>query len=510
MGQLALNGAPLERKWLAAQSQDWIFLILTVGGMIVFADGLTRPEMLVDAPVDTFTYQAVWGAWVFGLVMLPICLSYAKHLGTSLGEGVLLWFILGMVTFAKEFSYLRWPGAPIFITDVVLLGFLVRLFVWPRQFRIRLRSLSAKLLLLYLAVGLFTLARSILAGHALLLTMRDFSIAFYSLFAFVGFAVIRSWAAVRRAFLFFLLGAILSCIDALAWFWHQPGARRYLSPGDYVLAAFLGMLIVASRKIIKPAIGYSLAGLLVIGVILSNARTLYVELAVMLLLVAYLGSRSRPKLRKIRLKAAIGMLAVVVGAAAILEQTRVGSAFIDRSLEQLVSGTIDYQNDPDAVFRLAAWGETLSLTAQHPLFGIGYGVVIDPFTFMLAKNGPGSDALYSVDVDTRPHNTYLTVLYQMGLVGFLALVALLLRFFSTCWRTLRRFKDNSLSIWLYLALIAQLTMVFFGGFNLFLETPFCASIFWLTLGIGWRIQQLLKAAHTPTAIARQPSPASGM
>lgn len=501
MGLLAMSPESLHRNSFVVRQQEWILVVLVVGGIIAFADGLTRPEQLLDAPEDTFTYQAVWGAWVLALVMLPICLQYAKAVRASVREGVVLWFILGMVSFAKDFSYIRWPGAPIFITDVILAGFLVRLFIWPRRFLIQLNSTATKLILLYFGIGLFILARSLLAGHPLLLTLRDFAIALYSLFAFVGFTVIRSWAAVRRVFLFFLLGTILGCINALAWFLHQPGARRYLSPGDYALAAFLCVLVAIERKLVGPVVGYILAAFLAIGVVLANARTVYLELAIMFFLMVLLGKRIRRKVGRVRLKPVIGALVVVISTTIIVAKTRVGSAFMNDSLEQLQSGILDYQDDPNAVFRLAAWGETLSLATQHPILGVGYGVILDPFTYTIAKNGPGSEEVYSVDVDTRPHNTYLTVLYQMGLAGFIALVVLLLYFFKTGWNVLRRFKNSSLSTLLYLALITQFAMVLYGGFNLFLETPFSASIFWLGLGIGLRIQQLLSSQKVTTIVA---------
>ena len=483
-----------------AGQTKWVLFVLVVGGLIAFFDGLTRPALLADAPEDTFTYAAVWGAWTLAIVMLPICLGYAREVGTTFREGILLWFILGVVTFGKDFSYIRWPGAPIFITDVVLAGFLVRLFVWPRRFRIQFGSTPVRILLLYLAVGIFTLGRSLLAGHEFLLTMRDFAITFYCLFAFVGFAVVRSWAAVRRAFLFFVLGTILSCFNALGWFLHQPEAGRYLSPGDYVLAAFLGVLVATDRKMVRAGMGYTLAVLFALGILLSNTRTVYVELVFMLVLMALFGSRIRRRVRRIRLKVVLSALASGICVLAILAQTTIGAAFIESSLERLESGTIEYQSDPNAVFRLAAWGETLSLVAQHPLLGIGYGVVLDPFTFMLAKSGSDSENVYSTDIDTRPHNTYLTVLYQMGLAGLIPLVVVLLGFFRTGWKNLRRFKDSSFSTWLYLGLIAVLTMALFGAFNLFLETPFSASIFWLALGISWRMQQLL-SMHTSAPIA---------
>jgi O-antigen ligase len=483
-----------------ARARNWLFLIILLGGIIAVADGLTRPEMLVEAPEDTFTYQAVWGAWAFALITLPLCLQYARAARTTIREGILLWFILSMVTFAKDFSYIRWPGAPIFITDVFLLFFLVRLFIGPNRLRIRLGSIQTKLLLLYFGVGLITLARSMLEHHEILLTFRDFAIAFYCLFAYVAYAVIRNWASVQRVFIFFLWGAILSCVDSLFWFLGQPGARRYLSPGDYVLAAFLGILVATGRKIVSPFVGYSAAALLGIGILLANARTVYVELAFMIVLMATLRPGTWSKVRKIRLKPLIiCSLAAALGIGA-LAQTRVGSAFIDRSLQQLISGTVDYQDDPNAVFRLSAWAETLSMAAQHPLFGIGYGVVLDPFTFDLAKQG-SAEREYSVHTDTRPHNTYLTVLYQMGLAGLIALLCLLVQFFRSGWKTLRRSKRDASSIWLYLALMAQLVMCFYGAFNLFLETPFLASIFWLGIGIGWRVLYLSQLSERVHAVA---------
>jgi O-antigen ligase len=478
-----------HKAYLEIDQRFWISLILIVGCVVAVADGLTRPEMLIDAPEDTFTYQAIWGAWAFALLMLPLCLQYARAARTRIQEGILLWFILGMVTFAKDFSYIRLPGVPIFITDVLLVLFLMRLFIGPGRTRIRFDSIQTRLLLLYFGVGLITLLRSVLERHDMLLTFRDFAIAFYCLFAFVGYAVIRNWEGIRRVFFFFVLGAIFSCIDAFFWLLNHPGGRRYLSPGDYVLAAFLGILVATDRKVVGPVLGYSVAALLGIGVFLSNARTLYVELAFMLFLMAILRPGTWSKVRKIRLKALIiGSLVVAFGIG-ILAQTRVGSAFIDRSFEQLISGTVDYQDDPNAVFRLSAWAETLSLAAQHPLFGIGYGVILDPFTFELAKQGSAQQE-YSVHTDTRPHNTYLTVLYQMGLAGLIALLCLLFQFFGSGWKTLRRSQHDATSMWLYLALMAQLVMCLYGGFNLFLETPFLASIFWLGIGVAWRILYL--------------------
>jgi O-antigen ligase len=192
---------------------------------------------------------------------------------------------------------------------------------------------------------------------------------------------------------------------------------------------------------------------------------------------------------------------VVVAGALVLAQTRVGSAFMDRSEKMLASGTIGFEHDPNALWRFAAWGTALTLFVQHPIFGTGYGVHFSPFDVSVSKGGsPLATRVVAVDVDTRPHNTYLTVLYQMGLLGLCSLAAVLLCYFFRGWSLLRRFRRESRSVWLYVALLFQLCMCLYGGLNLMFESPFSASIFWLGLGVGWRIQNLLRAGNVQARV----------
>lgn len=476
--------------------RGWVLLILTLGAFIALANGLTRTLALTeaDAPEDTFTYHAVWGAWVFGIVMLPVLLVYAEAIRAKWREAILLWLLMGTVAFQKDFSYIRWPGAPLFVTDVVLIGLLMCLIF--SGCRVRIRSKPARLLTLYILAGVLVLAWGLIQGHVLLLSIRDFAIVYYSLFAFVGYAIIRDWSAVQRVFLFYLLGAILASIDALGWFLHDASQRRYIGTGVYVLVAFLGVLIFTDRRILKPATGYSLAAVLALGLLLANARSLYVCLAFVIVVMAVAGPRiRRRKTRRIRLKAIMISLMTVAAGALILAQTRAGSAFIDRSEMMLASGTVGFEQDPDALFRLAAWGDALSLFAQHPLAGVGYGVAFQPFDFMVNSTeygDPTAARVVAISVDTRPHNTYLTVLYQMGVLGIATLAAVLIYYFKAGWRLLRSVGNDSHAVWLYVMLIFQLSMCFYGGLNLMLESPFLASVFWLGIGIGWRIQHLLK------------------
>jgi O-antigen ligase len=84
----------------------------------------------------------------------------------------------------------------------------------------------------------------------------------------------------------------------------------------------------------------------------------------------------------------------------------------------------------------------------------------------------------------RPHNTFLTILYRMGLLGFLPAMVLLVGFQWKGWRSLRTFHQQQGSLFLYVLLLAQLVASVFGFLNLLLET---VSSFYLLDNLGWWI-----------------------
>ena len=106
---------------------------------------------------------------------------------------------------------------------------------------------------------------------------------------------------------------------------------------------------------------------------------------------------------------------------------------MERAETELVSGTLNYSDDPNATFRFMAWFEAFQRFAESPVLGEAYGI---PFKFDLDES------------DARPHNTYLTVLYKMGVLGLMPLVLLLPSFQRSGWthlpaRKLGRRKASS-------------------------------------------------------------------
>ena len=95
------------------------------------------------------------------------------------------------------------------------------------------------------------------------------------------------------------------------------------------------------------------------------------------------------------------------------------------------------------------------------------------------------------DFDARPHNTFLTVLYKMGLAGSLPLLAVLIHFFWVAFQAVRRNLENRRAAFLLIVVLAQVAFCVFGTANLVFESPFLASLSWTSMGLSLRMIRML-------------------
>jgi O-antigen ligase len=463
----------------------WLLLLLTFGTIIVVADGFSRdpmPDEGTATPTPVLQYESFGAVYVFAVLSLPLCYLYAKKNGASSGEAILLWFVLDTVAYAKDFAYIRVPGVPLFVTDIVLAVFLCSLLWRMRRHFLLIDRWWSRLVLAFVVVGALSVVRGVAGHEELTLVARDAAIVVYALFTFVGYHLVTTRAGVRRVFIAVVLGSIFATLNGVAWFLAQPGQRRYIPYGLFVLVSFVGTIVLTMNRLIRPLLGWSLATILLVGILLINARTIFLGLAfgIVVTMIASPSGKIRFSVRSLRLLA--GLAVVLLSLLWVITQTRTGSTFVERAETELVSGTLNYSDDPNATFRLMAWFEAFQRFTENPVLGEAYGI---PFKFDLDES------------DARPHNTYLTVLYKMGVLGLTPLVLLLAGFQWNGWNNIRRLHSASKGAVLYTLLIGQLLMCVFGLLNLLLESPFLASIFWLTIGIG------LRMTSTPSVPGRQ-------
>ena len=469
----------------------WLILIVILGAAIAITDGLTRVPILEREASwnEPFEYEPYLGAFLLAGIAFPLMVAYSRKAKIHLTEGVFLWFVLCTTAYTRDFSYLRWPGAPVFVTDAVLLVLLLSTHILRRRDQRRNPFTVNIFLASFVAAGILSALIGFWKHRDVILILRDSTIVAYVLFLFVSRDLLKTWQSIKRAGVWIVGGTALATLNGLGWFIAVPKERRLIWYGIYILISLVAILLAIANGLIRPLAGWALVGFLSIGLLLANTRSLFVSLGIMLLLVLMMGRMGLNKHRYARLTRTV-ITAAAFAAIVLLPFffTQAGRGLITRSVQGVESGVLHSETDVYWQYRLLAWKEAWSRFEKAPLTGEGFGV---PFVFELA------------DVDVRPHNTFLTILYKMGLIGFFPLLALLICFFWHGFRAVRRNLDNRRVGWLQIMLLALVAFCLYGSANLLLESPFLASLFWVAIGLTLRIIRILDSERQLRTISQR-------
>ena len=440
-------------------------LLVLVSLVLVSIEGLNRGKSIGYGGESDDTEILSFGPY-FAWVTLPFVLMYAQSVRIRLSEGLLLWLLLGSVVYDKSFAYTKLPILPIYVTDLVLASCFFDL--WQRH-AIKFRDISKVeriFYLLFFAAGCLAAARGVLGGQDRSKTIRDFALVIYPAYVLVGVSIFRSWASIQRYLAFGALGAVLASINAFFWFITTPDMRRYIQAPVYVQSVFVAAILLKIRGW-KGWKSNLLIACCALGLLLGNARSTDLVAAVALVLILITSAVLWKGISWVLIKTVLVAGATTILLVVIVLQTEAGQKFFEKSTDQIVSG-FHYEEDANAVFRFLAWAEAYRRFDESPIVGEGYGI---PFVFALADNDP------------RPHNTYLTVLYKMGIVGFIPLVAILFEYYRRSLRGLYQLRELQRSTWLLLLISIQFSFCAYGALNLLLESPFLACLFWINIGM---------------------------
>jgi len=225
---LACGTDRLHKQSEGRISNSWMVLIAILGFAIAAADGLTRaPNPWLElAPPQPLGYEPYYAAFLLAGVTFPLMFAYAKRARLSFYEALFLWFVFCTTAYMKDFSYLRWPGVPLFVTDVVLIVLLLSIYLAPHRRYLPRTFMLNICLTLFIAAGVLAAARGFLGHRDPILVLRDSALVAYSLFLLIGYHLLKSWLAIRRAAVWFVLGTALSVLNGLGWLVVAPEQRR--------------------------------------------------------------------------------------------------------------------------------------------------------------------------------------------------------------------------------------------------------------------------------------------
>ncbi len=291
---------------------------------------------------------------------------------------------------------LRHPVMPGFIAfaAVIAIGAFYGLASWHD-------SLSAlvgwrKLLLLPLALAVFDdpaakrLVLTVMTVTCVAATLVAFGVVAADLHMLTGYGVVFG-TYVTQAAVFSLV--IAGCVAALM----RP-------------AAFAGHRLLGHRRVLAAVAALLAADI----VIILPGRSGYVDLVIMpVVLVTLLAPGSW------RVKAAAGFGALGLCAAVLVAsphvRDRIGQAIVDiRTVDQGPSGGSLQQ-------RIVMWRTTLRMLEHRPLLGVGTGAFPDGYRPYMPPAG------WQSFESSDPHNQYLKILGEQGIVGLAAFLFFIFR-----------------------------------------------------------------------------------
>jgi len=149
-----------------------------------------------------------------------------------------------------------------------------------------------------------------------------------------------------------------------------------------------------------------------------------------------------------------------------------------------------YRDDVDSLRRrIVMIGQAWELFTEHPVFGVGVGNYRDNVQVTYERFGGRTyEPYYKIlqNVYAYPHNWYLLVLAENGIVGFLILMWLLFSFLKIDLFLYKRLTDKKLLVFLSFALISY-CYLFANLFTMMHNSLPMVIIFWACRGMIERI-----------------------
>lgn len=321
--------------------------------------------------------------------------------------GLLLLHMLGQ-PWQLSWASISIGGANLYPNDIlvlILLGVILHRWLSTGAVPTFPRDAIGRSVAVFLAYGVFSMLRSIpLHGWSAILGFRQ-QIAYAVLF-FLVLAVMDDRRTRTRLFGAMLVAAAGVGINGIInlstgtpyGFQTSSHTYRYLSSFQ-AMTLFFGLSLLFGGVWVKrrPGWSYPLIGLCVFGILVSQARSVWLA-GVGGFLAGCLGSSWwRRAILRFAVPGAIGIGLLIA----------VGGIDVGADITKRAASLSNVGGDVTWIWRLVVWGEALHKLAASPILGLGLGQEFSYFD--VTKN--------AWDSSRQIHNTYIELAFYTGAIG---------------------------------------------------------------------------------------------
>ncbi len=408
--------------------------------------------------------------------------------------------LTGYLLFDRAFAWIHIPGTPIFVGEIALVFGLWVILQTPHLGRLIRVSRPIQFLMLFMLWG-FALAFEGFGTWGID-AVRDSALWYYGGFALISGVLLLYKPSVwdetvdrlTRFIPFFFTIMLIRFAFAQASIGPRiPDSSTRLTAHKTAniavnVAIALAFFIIvigpsASKELRRRATGLTLVGLLLVVSVGTQSRSGF--LAAFLILTVVFATARHARSVMLGVMALAIMVAILAAALDVKFQLDRRELSVEQVIENIQSVTDEAtsggQFDNTTQWRLNLWGLVVEdvFIPERVLTGFGFGENV-ALRYGVADTDRSSPL-------RNPHNSHLSVLARMGLVGIVLWVAMFTSWYLSLIRARRQFRElgedgrASLAFWLILSMTALLVNAFFDPT---MEGPQVGVLVWTLFGAG--------------------------
>ncbi|MFB0564865.1 MAG: O-antigen ligase family protein [Candidatus Aminicenantaceae bacterium] len=371
-----------------------------------------------------------------------------------------------MALYDRSFAYLsiRVGSQEIYFTEAILfLGFVLFLIMGFVGGEIYVtRSPLNFLFVLYFTFGIFALLRGF--NEYKIDAIRDSVLVYYALFFFIFLWTVNKIEHVRSYVKYVLLLIIIMNIFFIIRLVNsyspiiKENVLNILPSGNEVFWGFGPIFYCATFSMIRrfrKTLFFIVTFPLAYDLFTYFRRSLFLGVGVSLVFVYFFSEKSvKKKLKK------FGSIILILTVIAII-------FVLEGDIQSLWEG-----HASGAFWRETVWIRMMPRIFQRIFFGYGFGPEVVP-----------TELLPDFAITQDPHNSFLAILFRIGVTGFGVLCIILVLFYSQVIKFLKVKEEGKIRNYALAFLGCHVFMIVFSLFNVVLEGPHHGIWFWIIMGI---------------------------